>query len=189
MALTSGEVAQNLRARGSREPIYAVRSLWPDKELWFTEGCVEYSRFDGMTSLEKAEMYAHDILGNLNGGVNGSLDWNLLLDAKGGPNHVGNFCEAPVMLTEAGRDFSLMDEYWYIGQFSRFLRPGAVRLEASAWTAGVEVTAFENPDGGRAAVLLNRTDRDLPVCLTQDGAEGYPVLLAAHSIATACWGG
>lgn len=167
----------------------AVRSLWPNQELWFTEGCVEYSRFDGMTALEKAEMYAHDILGNLNGGVNGSLDWNLLLDAKGGPNHVGNFCEAPVMLTEDGRDFSLMDEYWYIGQFSRFIRPGAVRLGASAWTAGVEVTAFENPDGGRVAVLLNRTDRELPVSLTQDGAQGYPALLAAHSIATACWGG
>lgn len=111
-----------------------------------------------------------------------------LLDAKGGPNHVGNFCEAPVMLTEDGRDFSLMDEYWYIGQFSRFLRPGAVRLGASAWTAGIEVTAFENPDGRRAAVLLNRMDRELPVSLTQDGAQGYPVLLAEHSIATVCWG-
>ena len=169
------------------DALAAVRSLWPDKELWFTEGCVEYSRFDGMTPLEKAEMYAHDILGNLNGGVNGSLDWNLLLDAKGGPNHVGNFCEAPVMLTEDGRDFSPMNEYWYIGQFSRFIRPGAVRLGASAWTAGVEVTALENPDGRRVAVLLNRTDRNLPVCLTQDGAEGYPVLLAAHSIASVSW--
>lgn len=167
----------------------AARALWPDKELWFTEGCVEYSRFDGMTPLKKAEMYAHDILGNLNGGINGSLDWNLLLDAKGGPNHVGNFCEAPVMLTQDGRDFTLMDEYWYIGQFSRFIRPGAVRLGASAWTAGVEVTAFENSDGGRAAVLLNRTDRDLPATLTQDGAEGYAILLPAHSIATAHWGG
>lgn len=167
----------------------AAHSLWPDKELWFTEGCVEYSRFDGMTALEKAEMYAHDILGNLNSGVNGSLDWNLLLDAKGGPNHVGNFCEAPVMLTQDGKDFTLMDEYWYIGQFSRFIRPGAVRLGVSAWTEGVEVTAFENSDGGRAAVLLNRTDRDLPASLTQDGAEGYTVLLPAHSIATAHWGG
>lgn len=171
------------------DALRAVRSLWPDKELWFTEGCVEYSRFDGMTALGKAEMYAHDILGNLNGGVNGSLDWNLLLDAKGGPNHVGNFCEAPVMLTEDGQDFTPMDEYWYIGQFSRFLRPGAVRLGASAWTADAEVTAFENPDGGRAAVLLNRTGRDLPVSLTQDGAEGYCVPLPAHSIATICWGG
>lgn len=167
----------------------AARALWPDKELWFTEGCVEYSRFDGMTALEKAEMYAHDILGNLNGGINGSLDWNLLLDANGGPNHVGNFCEAPVMLTQDGKDFTLMDEYWYIGQFSRFIRPGAVRLGVSAWTAGVEVTAFENLDGGRAAVLLNRTDRDLPASLTQDGTEGYAVLLPAHSIATAHWGG
>ena len=165
----------------------AVRSMWPEKELWYTEGCVEYSRFGGMTPLEKAEMYAHDILGNLNGGINGSLDWNLLLDAQGGPNHVGNYCEAPVMLTRDGQDFALMDEYWYIGQFSRFVRPGAVRLGVSAWTAGVEVTAFENPDGSRVAVLLNRTGEDLPVSLTQDGVEGYSVLLAARSIAAVCW--
>lgn len=166
------------------DALRSAGAMWPDKELWFTEGCVEYSRFDGMTPLEKAEMYAHDILGNLNGGIHGSLDWNLLLDAKGGPNHVGNFCEAPVMLTRDGQDFTRMDEYWYIGQFSRFIRPGAVGLGASAWTAGVEATAFENADGVRAAVLLNRTDRDLPVSLTQDGTEGYSFTLEAHSIAT-----
>ena len=63
---------------------------------------MEYSRFDGMMPLQKAEMYAHDILGNLNGGANGSIDRNLLLDLKGGSNHVGNFCEAPIMLNDEG---------------------------------------------------------------------------------------
>lgn len=171
------------------DALRAAGAMWPDKELWFTEGCVEYSRFDGMTMLEKAEMYAHDILGNLNGGIHGSLDWNLLLDARGGPNHVGNFCEAPVMLTGDGQDFTCMAEYWYIGQFSRFIRPGAVRLGVSAWTAEVEAVAFENVDGSRTAVLLNRTNGDSPVSLTQDGTEGCSFTLEAHSIATICWNG
>lgn len=161
----------------------AARELWPGKELWFTEGCVEYGRFGGMTALDKAEMYAHDILGNLNAGICGSIDWNLLLDAKGGPNHAGNFCEAPAMLTEDGQDFVLQSEYYYIGHFSRFIRPGAVCLGASAWSEDVEVTAFENPDGAHILVTLNRTDAALPVSAV-DGNDAIAFWLPARSIAT-----
>lgn len=164
-----------------------VKERWPDKELWFSEGCVEYSRFDGMTPLEKAEMYAHDILGNLNGGISGSIDWNLLLDAKGGPNHVGNFCEAPIMLTEDCSNFTLQSEYYYIGQFSRFIHPGAVRLGASAWTGKAEVTAFENRDGSRAAILLNRTEGEIAASVTEDVQSGWNFVIAPHSIATLRW--
>lgn len=160
---------------------------WQDKKLWFSEGCVEYSRFDGRTHVEKAEMYAHDILGNLNAGICGSFDWNLLLDSKGGPNHVGNFCEAPIMLTEDCSDFERNSEYYYIGQFSRFIRPGAVRLGASSWSGEAEITAFENTDGSRVAVMLNRTEKEQPVSVTEDGCEGYSFSLAPHSIATLSW--
>lgn len=166
------------------DAVRLAKNRWPGKELWFSEGCVEYSRFDGMTPLQKAEMYAHDIMGNLNAGISGSIDWNLLLDAGGGPNHVGNFCEAPVMLTKDGSGFTLQTEYWYIGQFSRFIRPGAVRLGTSGWTTDFAVTAFENPDGSRVAVALNRTDLTLPASITLDGQAGFNFLLAPHSIVT-----
>ena len=166
------------------DAVRLTKNRWPDKELWFSEGCVEYSRFDGMTTLQKAEMYAHDILGNLNAGISGSIDWNLLLDAKGGPNHVGNFCEAPVMLNEDGSDFTIQTEYYYIGQFSRFIRPGAVRLGVSRWSTDVEATAFENPDGSRVMVMLNRTETALPVSVTWDGETGFGFVLEPHSIAT-----
>lgn len=170
------------------EAVRAVKQRWPEKHIWFTEGCVEYSRFDGMTPQQKAEMYAHDILGNLNAGISGSIDWNLLLDSKGGPNHVGNFCEAPVMLSEDGTDFSLMTEYYYIGHFSRYIRPGAVKLASSVANTGVEAAAFENPDGSRVAVLLNTGDAPQDVSLTENGAEGFPFRLNPHTIATVQWG-
>ena len=166
------------------DAVSQVAGRWPDKELWFSEGCVEYSRFDGMTPQQKAEMYAHDIMGNLNGGIVGSIDWNLLLDAKGGPNHVGNYCESPAMLTGDCSDFVLQTEYYYIGQFSRFIRPGAVRLAASAWTDGLEVTAFENVDGSRVAVLLNRTDEALSASVTLDNETGFTFEMEPHTIAT-----
>lgn len=170
------------------EAVRAVKQRWPEKNIWFTEGCVEYSRFDGMTPQQKAEMYAHDILGNLNAGISGSIDWNLLLDSKGGPNHVGNFCEAPVMLSEDGTDFALMTEYYYIGHFSRHIRPGAVKLASSVANTGVEAAAFENPDGSRVAVLLNTGDAPQDVSLTENGAEGFPFRLNPHTIATVQWG-
>ena len=39
--------------------------------------------------------------------------------------------------------------YWHIGQFSRFVRPGAVRLGTLGWTTDLGAAAFENPDGSR----------------------------------------
>lgn len=79
------------------EAIELIRKMYPDKEVFFTEGCVEYSRFADSGEVQKAEMYAHDILGNLKAGISAYLDWNLFLDEKGGPNHVGNFCAAPIL--------------------------------------------------------------------------------------------
>lgn len=169
------------------DAIRCVKERWPEKAVWFTEGCVEYSRFDGKTHQEKAEMYAHDIIGNLNAGICGSIDWNLLLDAKGGPNHVGNFCEAPIMLCADASSFAIMSEYYYIGHFSRYIQPDAVCLGASVYAPSVEATAFQNPDGSRAAVVLNATGSAQPLSLTENGSNGFNFTLEPHSIATVCW--
>lgn len=167
--------------------VRATKERWPDKDIWFTEGCVEYSRFDNASAQRKAEMYAHDMIGNLNAGISGSIDWNLLLDAQGGPNHVGNYCEAPVMLNSDGTDYVLMSEYYYIGHFSRYIKRGAVCLETSVWTSSVEVAAFEKPDGTRTAVVLNRSNEMQAVSLTDNAATGFQFVLEPHSIATLCW--
>lgn len=168
------------------ESVALVRERYPQLTLYFTEGCVEYSRFADSTETGKAEMYAHDIIGNLNAGTNGSIDWNLLLRADGGPNHVGNFCAAPVMASEDGKTFERRLSYYYIGHFSRYIQPGARRLAVSRYTDALEICAFLNPDGTRAAVLLNRTDRELPLSLHAGGGD-WGLCLAGHSVATLCW--
>lgn len=161
-----------------------TRSQYPEKKLYFSEGCVEYSRFAETGAVGKAEMYAHDILGNLDAGCNGSIDWNLLLDSKGGPNHVGNFCEAPVMCNDDFTDFEKRLSYYYIGHFSRYIQPGAKRLATSRYADEVETVAFVNPDGERVVCLLNRSNRILPVSLCEDGMECRNLILEPHSIAT-----
>lgn len=163
------------------EAVSLARRLYPNKTLLFSEGCVEYSRFGGMTDLDKAEMYAHDIIGNLKAGANGSIDWNLLLDAKGGPNHVGNFCEAPLMATADG-GIQRNGSYYYIGHFSRFIQPGAVKIGLSTYTSDLEAMAFSNLNGSIAVVVLNRSSRDHDTVLRLSRDKYAATTINAHSI-------
>lgn len=168
------------------ENLEMVKKMYPDKEIFFSEGCVEYSRFADSGEIQKAEMYAHDILGNLNAGISASLDWNLLLDNEGGPNHVGNFCAAPVMCDPVKDTYEKRLSYYYIGQFSRYIRPDARRIGTSRYTDGIEVTGFLNPDGERVIVLLNRSEKEQEYTLREEG-KGVCGTLAPHSIQTICY--
>lgn len=170
----SGDHFEAVRMTGER---------FPDKKLIFSEGCVEYSNFDAGDTLGHAQMYAHDIIGNLNAGMQLFLDWNILLDERGGPNHVGNFCSAPIMCHTGEDRVILNPSYDFIGHFSRNIQPGAVRIGCSTYTDRLEATAFENPNGSFAAVLLNRTEQELPVNLRLCGKlSGFT--LPANSIAS-----
>ncbi len=71
----------------------------------------------------------------------------------------------------------------YIGHFSRFIRPDAVRLGVSRFGTAIEATAARNADGGVVAVVLNHSDREERFWLRLDG-RFYPVTLPAFAIAT-----
>lgn len=168
------------------EALQCIRDKYPEKELIFTEGCVEYSRFATANQTQNAEMYAHDIIGNLNAGMNGYIDWNLILDEKGGPNHAGNFCDAPVMCDTAQDTVDVKLSFYYIGHFSRFIKPGARRVLVSRYTDKVDCCGFLNPDGEMVLVVLNGTEEAQSFEIMMDG-KTCPVEIGAHSIITACW--
>lgn len=165
------------------EAVAAVRKMYPEKKIYFTEGCVEYSRFADSGEVQKAEMYAHDMIGNFNAGIEAFLDWNLLLDEKGGPNHVGNFCAAPMMCNPHEMKLEKRLSYYYIGHFSRYVRRGARQILSTRYTDQIEAAAFLNPDGERVVILLNRTDNPVTVALREAGA-GVSVTMEAHTIRT-----
>lgn len=170
------------------EAIEMIHEKYPDKELYFTEGCVEYSRFADSSEVTKAEMYAHDMLGDLRAGTNGFMDWNLLLDEKGGPNHVNNFCAAPIMCDIQAQTMDKRLSYYYIGQFSRYIRRGAVRVGLTRFSEAVEAVSFRNPDGELVTVLLNRTEQDIRLTVRLSQEKQSPVsnafTLKAHTICT-----
>ena len=168
-AAAFGGVAFHWYAGDHFEQVRAVAEAYPDKELLFTEGCVEYSRdrAEEATQERKAEQYAHALLGHLNAGAQGFIDWNLLLDDRGGPNHVGYFCEAPLMYDREAEELIVNRSFHYFGHVSRFVRPGARRFLVSRFDDAVECAGFVNLDGGRVLVALNRGDRPVRFELTE----------------------
>ncbi|MDF2540603.1 MAG: glycoside hydrolase family 30 [Herbinix sp.] len=165
------------------EAIELTQKAFPGKELIFTEGCVEYSRF-GADQLHNAQMYAHDIMGNLNAGMTGFLDWNILLDEKGGPNHVNNFCDAPIMIDTVNDTFEVKLSFDYIGHFSRYINKGAKRIALTKYTDKLEMTAFKNPDGSIVLVALNCKEQNIPVTLRING-KLVDFVVAKQSMVTA----
>lgn len=163
--------------------IEMVKKEFPAAKVIFSEGCVEYSRFADTRETYKAEMYAHDMLGNFNAGISSYLDWNLFLDEKGGPNHVGNFCAAPIMCNPKADIYEKRLSYFYIGHFSRYIQKGAVRIGTSRYTDQVEIGAFLNPDKTRVVIALNRSDNPVEIALKENGS-GAVMTIAAHSIET-----
>ncbi len=160
-----------------------LKKHYPDKEIFFTEGCVEYSILAGAGDVHNAEMYAHQMIGNLKGGCSAIIDWNLCVDYKGGPNHVGNFCDAPIKANEAGDDYEKKLSYYYIGHFSRYIKEGANLVWSSCYTDRIDSAAFVNPDGERVVILLNKTDDELPISV-KEAASSVDLSLKPHSIQT-----
>ena len=142
------------------ENIKLTHDAFPDKLLFHTEGCTGYSNFNKSEEVQNAEIYAHDILGDLNAGINAYLDWNLILDNKGGPNHKNNFCNSPIMLNNNSDDYIKNLTYYYIGHFSKYIKPNSKRIAFSRYSDKIEVTSFKNEDNSVVVILLNRTDQN-----------------------------
>ena len=108
-----------------------AHDLSPHHHLLATEAC--NCPGTQINDWGRAEKYAHDIIGDLNNWVEGWTDWNLVLDERGGPNHLGNLCDAPVLVRTDHNPPSVhfQPTYYVMGHFSRFLRPGAVRVKHS----------------------------------------------------------
>lgn len=166
------------------EALKMVHEKFPDKKLIFSEACIEYSKYASDDYLKNAQKYAHDIIGNMNQGMTAFYDWNILLDEKGGPNHVGNYCDAPFLFDTVKKELIKRNTAKYLWHFSHFIQNGAVRIGTTCYTDEVEATAFLNPDQTIAVVLLNRTEKEIPVNVRLKD-EMAQILLKPESITTA----
>lgn len=140
-----------------------VKQLCPELLLIHTEGSTLYTKnIKKEDEITDAEIYAHDIIGDLNNGCNAYIDWNIVLDHDGGPNHKDNFRNAPLMTNKTNTGYTRLLSFYYIGHFSKYIKPGAKRIAYSSYTSEIELTAFKNPDESIVTVLLNTKDHSVP---------------------------
>ena len=165
------------------ENLKRVKEAFPEKELIFTEGCVEKFSLDRVNDWALGERYGNSMVNDFNCGTVAWTDWNVLLDENGGPNHVGNFCFAPIHADTKTGKLIYTNSYYYIGHFSRFIQPGAKRISCSTNRDKLQSTAFLNPDGKMVVVVLNLSDDKLPFRLWIAG-KAAPVTSLPHSIMT-----
>lgn len=160
-----------------------VHEAFPNKNLLFTEGCNEAFDFSKIHEWRLGERYGESMIHDFNNGTVGWTDWNILLDDHGGPNHVGNFCFAPVHANTQTGELIYTNSFYYIGQFSKFIHPGAKRIISSSSRSVLQTTSFMNEDGSIATVVLNEGDKKIDYFLWVNG-KAAEVTSQPHSIQT-----
>jgi len=139
-------VASRYASHDYFEHLDAVHAAFPESMLLATEATEvnDLGHYARNQSWEHGEHYGHVILGDLNHWAQGWIDWNILLDMRGGPTHPApGECEG---LIECGDDAMMIANttfrdpstgvtavypqifYWYMGHFSRFIIPGSSRV-------------------------------------------------------------
>jgi glucosylceramidase len=135
-----------------------VHEAYPDKNLMFTEGCIEKFDAKNYQLWTNGERYGTSMINDFNNGTVGWTDWNILLDEKGGPNHVGNFCFAPVHADTNTGELIYTPSYYYIGHFSKFIRPEAKRVSTAVSRSSLLSTSFLNKNGKMVTVVMNQSE-------------------------------
>jgi len=165
------------------ENVKRVQESFPNAKLIFTEGCAERFDRNQINNWKWGEVYGRSMINDFNDGTVGWTDWNILLDEQGGPNHAGNFCFAPVHADTKTGELFYLNSFYYIGHFSKFIRPGAKRISSSSSRGQLLTTAFRNTDGKIAVVVMNQSGDKISYRLWIAGKAAELVSLP-HSIQT-----
>ncbi|MFB3922457.1 MAG: glycoside hydrolase family 30 beta sandwich domain-containing protein [Terriglobia bacterium] len=180
--------------------ILNLHKKYPNLPLWMTEVCWAYEagapanvklpRYDW----EDGDFWGNQIFSDLQAGAAAWIYWNTILDEKGGPwaispihgNPDPNVQHPIVIINRGTKQVTYTGLYYYLAHFSKFVRPGAVRVGVSGGEKGVRAVAFKTPEGGFVAEVMNSNKSDVAATLEWDG-RALHMKLPALSITTCNW--
>ena len=161
--------------------VQKVHDEFPDKQLIFTEGCQEGGPHIG--SWDLGERYATSIINDLNRWTVAWIDWNLILNEQGGPNHVGNYCSAPIIVDTRSQDLLYQSSYYYIGHFSRFILPGDKIINSKNTNDTIDVLSSINDQNIVSTVIQNKNDSCVELNYNRDNVS-FVFTIPKRSIVT-----
>jgi len=182
---------------GVTDPIRFKETNWFDNdEFWWNDNATDWGysvTWEGVNVEDHpvytpAHRYARNIIVSLDHWVTGWVDWNIVLDRDGGPNHVGNFCGAPIMIDTKSQQVYYTPLFYILSQFSRTIRPGDKAVQTNKLLDNLENDALHscatiNADGMLSVQALNTTKKPI-VYKLQIGAEYAEITIPANSLQT-----
>jgi glucosylceramidase len=162
----------------------ALHNSYPNKGIWFTEG----SGFSGTSFAQ----YLKDIdqlliIGNMRNWGQSTVRWNLALDQNLGPQNGGcNNCTSTVTINNSTGAITYNPEYYALAQGSKFVVPGAYRIDSTNFTGNIENVAFKNPDGSLVVIAFNAGTASNTFKI-RTGGQSISATLPAGAVATYKW--
>jgi glucosylceramidase len=149
--------------------IAALHQRYPELPLWMTEVCHAYeagtlrSMILPRTDFEDGDFWGNQIVSDLETHASAWIYWNMITDEKGGPwlvspihgNPDPNVQHPVVIIDRHSKKVIYTGLYYYLAHFSRFVRPGAVRIETTGLKKGTRCITFRLPDGSLVAQIIN----------------------------------
>jgi len=182
---------------GVADPERFKESNWFDNdEFWWNENATDWGytvpwqgvNVDDHPIYTPVHRYARNIIVSLDHWVKGWIDWNIILDQNGGPNHVGNFCGAPIMIDVNTQQVYYTPIYYVLAQFSKTIRPGDKAVMTNMNLDGLDQDALHtcatlNDEGMLSVQLLNTTQEAITYNL-QIASQYAEIIIAANSVQT-----
>jgi glucosylceramidase len=180
--------------------IAELKKRYSDLPFWMTEVCYAYeagtpkSMALPVYAFEDGDFWGKQIFSDLESGTSAWIYWNMILDEKGGPwaispihgNPDPNVQHPVVIINRQTKQVSYTGLYYYLTHFSKFVRPGAVRVQTAGTLDGVRAISFLGPDGKLISELMNSRKDDVEITL-RFRRRTARIVLPAISITSAVW--
>lgn len=178
---------------GNEEVMSLVHKEFPNKDVWFTEGSGgEWEFPKWRTAFLNQTQCVINIARNWSKSI---IFWNIALDENGGPDYYYDVYQGRdstnrglVTIDKDTGDISYNVDYYTLGHVSKFVEPGAYRIDSTSLQNNVETVAFKNPDGSKVLVMSNRTNAQKDVKVRW-GSKAFTYQLPAEAAVTFKWTG
>jgi glucosylceramidase len=165
-----------------------VHNSYPGKDAYFTECSGSQSANTANTFADSLMWQTENlIIGATRNWAKSVVTWNMALDPSGGPSMNCTTCTGVVTVNNATGGATYNAEYYGLGQASKFIKPGAVRLDSNSYGGNnIEDVAFKNPDGSHALLVQNADTASHTFNVSENG-QYFTYTLPGRSVATFTW--
>jgi glucosylceramidase len=178
-----------------------LHEKYPELPIWMTEVCyVTKSHFppggpekSPVFEFSDGERWGNMIVNDMKNWVSAWVYWNMILDQNGGPwlvapdygNPDPNEQHPVIIINRDTKEVTYTGLYWYLTHFSKFVKPGAYRIDCTGGPEQLNFAGFQNSDGSMVVNIINNGDA-IECPLTWNG-KMTTLKFKPHSITTVMW--